>query len=266
MFEVESLYVYPVKGMAGTPVSGATPEARGFRHDRRWMLVDPLNGFISQREYPSLAGWQSHVDAAHLYISQRKDPEVRLEIPLNHWDWHPHVPVRIWKDTVQAHISSSAIDEWLAQNLGFPCRLVYMGSGSHRPVDPDYALAGEEVSFADGYPYLITTTASLDDFSQRMGETLIVQRFRPNIVIRTRIPFEEDQWQQIHIGGHRLRLPKPCARCQVITIDPDTSSINPDVLTSLAGFRRDGNKVLFGVNACWESGEGQIRVGDPVTI
>ncbi|HPQ98182.1 MAG TPA: MOSC domain-containing protein [Saprospiraceae bacterium] len=266
MFKVESLHVYPVKGLAGTSLLSAIPEPRGFRYDRRWMLVDPLGGFISQREYPSLAKWEASVDDDHLCISHRQDSGIRLEISLDHWDHQPRIPVTIWKDTVLAHTSSTFVNEWLTKNLEFQCQLVHMGGNSHRAIDPAYAVPGEEVSFADGYPYLITTTASLADLSGRMEENLIMRRFRPNIVIGTNHPFAEDQWQRIRIGDHLLRLPKPCARCQVITIDPETTAINPAVLTSLAGFRKEGNKVLFGMNACWESGSGAIRVGDPVHV
>ena len=258
--EMVSLHIYPVKGMAGMTVQEAIPEGRGFRYDRRWMMVDPTGRFISQREHPSLATWQSVVEGDHLCINHRHHPEIRLEIGLDHWGQHPFVPVQIWKDTVLAQSSSTSVDAWLQKHLDLSCRLVYMGENSRRPVDPNYALNGEEVSFADGYPYLLTTTASLEDLSRRMESDLVMQRFRPSIVLRTTTPYEEDNWKGLQIGSHRFRITKPCARCQVITIDPETTSVEPRVLTTLSNYRRVGNNVMFGMNACWEGGNGTLSL------
>mgnify|MGYP000105173872 CR=1 FL=1 len=139
-----------------------------------------------------------------------------------------------------------------------------MGTEDRRQVDPRFAKPEEEVSFADGFPYLVTSTASLADLSERVGEDLDEQRFRPNIIVENETPFDEDNWAALKIGSHNFRLPKPCARCIMITQQPETGERNLRVLTELPAYRKVGNKVMFGMNACWEGGEGQVRVGDPV--
>nr|WP_256534146.1 MOSC domain-containing protein [Lewinella sp. JB7] len=134
-----------------------------------------------------------------------------------------------------------------------------------RPVDPRYARNAERVSFADGYPYLITTTASLQDLSRHYGESLDPRRFRPNIIVETTEPYTEDHWSVIEVGNHAFYLPKPCARCVMITNDPDNGQRDPAVMRQLAAHRKVGNKVLFGMNAIWKGGAGDLRVGDMVT-
>jgi hypothetical protein len=99
-----------------------------------------------------------------------------------------------------------------------------------------------------------------------METNLTMLRFRPNLVIHTDAAFAEDEWPALEIGAARFRMPKPCARCIIVNIDPETSEKNPAVLAELAQFRQQGRKILFGVNACLETGPVALRVGDPVRV
>ena len=145
-----------------------------------------------------------------------------------------------------------------------------MAPDSRRALDPRYATRpDEEVSFADGYPYLFTTRASLTALAARLGRAdLDERRFRPNVVLAdTGAPFAEDHWRTLRVGAHDFALVKPCARCNVITHDPDTGAADPTVLQTLADFRRVGNKVIFGMNAVWRGGDASpLRVGNRVTV
>ncbi|MEO0734419.1 MAG: MOSC domain-containing protein, partial [Bacteroidota bacterium] len=176
------------------------------------------------------------------------------------------IEVEVWGDQFPATLIDVPELGKLTAELGIPgARLVYMGPQDIRPVDPRYAKAGEQVSFADGYPYLITNDASLRDLAARMGETsLDMRRFRPNIVVSGVPAWTEDSWKELQIGTHRFRLPKPCARCIMVTRAPETGEQNLRVLAELNTFRKVGNKVLFGMNACWEGGDGDLHVGTPV--
>jgi hypothetical protein len=175
--------------------------------------------------------------------------------------------VTVWDDTFHATLIDNELVPAIAIALGIPgARLVYMGENDRRPVDARFAKSGEEVSFADGFPYLITNTASLDDLSGRVEETLDERRFRPNIVVSTTSPWAEDDWTALQIGTHHFRLPKPCARCIMVTVAPETGEKNLRVLAELSAYRKIGNKVLFGMNACWEKGEGLLFVGDNVSV
>lgn len=263
---VTELWVYPVKSLAGQLVSEAQLEVRGFENDRRWMLVDENGRFISQREHAHLARWQAAVDGNDLVLTQL-DTNTQIRVPNAKAETGEKVQVQIWNDEVTARLVDTVPDKVLAVAFGFPCRLVYMAPDSQRPVDERYARAGEEVSFADGYPYLVTTTGSLTALEKENEKDLSMRRFRPNIVVDEAEAFVEDEWKNLTIGNQPFRLPKPCARCIVITIDPDTTVKDPSVFASLADIHKEDRKVLFGMNACWEGiMSGKLRVGDAVKV
>jgi len=140
-----------------------------------------------------------------------------------------------------------------------------MPESTERKADPRYAQHNENVSFADGFPYLVISQASLDDLNSRLAEPIEMRRFRPNFVISGTEAFAEDQWKHIAIGDSRFEVVKPCARCVLTTIDPETAEKGPEPLKTLATYRRNGNKILFGQNVTAQH-FGELKVGDPVTI
>jgi len=140
-----------------------------------------------------------------------------------------------------------------------------MAENFKRFVDRDFAKQGETVSFADGYPLLLTTDASLQQFNHWLGEPIGMNRFRPNLVLSGSLPFAEDEWKTIRIGNIEFDVAKPCARCMVPSIDPETLEQNPQVLKTLAKYRKQGNGVNFGQNLIPRS-FGKIEVGEAVKI
>jgi uncharacterized protein YcbX len=134
-----------------------------------------------------------------------------------------------------------------------------------RLVDPDYASHGEVVSFADGFPYLVVSQGSLEQLSERVGEPMSAGRFRPNLVIGGCEPGAEDGWKRVRIGGAVFSLLKPCSRCEIVTINPDSGHAGKEPLATLAGYRKQGKKVLFGQNAVAQ-GRGRVRRGDAVQV
>ena len=62
-------------------------------------------------------------------------------------------------------------------------RLVYMPDSAERRINPVYAKNNEIVSFADGYPLLIASEASLADLNAHIvangGQPVPMNRFRP---------------------------------------------------------------------------------------
>lgn len=260
--QVKQLWVYPVKSFAGQSLQEASLQQRGFEHDRRWMLVDENGRFISQREHAHLSRWQAAVDGEDLLLTQL-DTGTEISVPQAKAEEGPLVDVQVWNDSFTARLVDTIPDKVLEVAFGFPCRLVYMATDSSRPVEAKYAKVGEEVSFADGYPYLIATTGSLSAIEEEKGQELGMRRFRPNIVIEHAAAFAEDHWSALTIANQPFRLPKPCARCVIITIDPDTTVKDPEVFATLAELHKEGRKVLFGMNACWEGVmSGKLRVGD----
>lgn len=257
---VSALYVYPVKGAAGTSVEAVTVAPRGFAGDRRWMVVDADGRFMTQRTRPRMA-----------LVRPRLLPEgLRLEAP----GMEPlqvarppadarRIEVEIWKDRVAAVPAERSAHTWWQDFLGVDVRLVYMPPDTRRPVDPAYGRAGDQVSFADGYPVLLATEASLADLNRRLAEPVPMNRFRPNVVVRGSGAFEEDTWQAVRIGEAAFRVVKPCARCVVTTVDQSTGAPGREPLATLARFRKRDGKVFFGQNLIPDAASA-LRVGDPV--
>jgi uncharacterized protein YcbX len=249
--------IYPVKSFRGDTFASAEVEPRGLAGDRRWLVVDAAGRFLTQRELPHMA-----------VVGARNEPGgVALSVAIP----PPGAAARyvtIWRDTVAAVPAGAEADAWLTSALGVPCSLVHQADPSSRPIAPAYAAQGDVVSFADGFPLLLTTTASLADLNRRLRAPVPMLRFRPSLVIEGAPPWAEDNWHRIRIGAAVFRVPKPCDRCIIPTIDQETGS-RPDPeepLRTLKTFRRDSSgRVLFGMNLVPEVC-GAVRVGDAVEV
>lgn len=265
------LYVYPIKSLGGIALDSATPLGRGLQYDRRWMLTDPEGTFLSQRSDPRMALLKPKIRDGMIIIPALLASEEALSISLSGPEAQPFLRVQVWDDMVQALPYPTEVNEWFSRQLDRPCQLVYIPDAADRQVDLEYARPGDQVGFADGFPYLITTMASLRDLNQRLDHSVTMERFRPNLVIGGDLkPWVEDQWQQFSIGHFTFRSTKPCGRCQVVTIDPATAERGAEPLKTLAGFRQKGHKILFGLNACLDLNSapenGVLRVGDDLEI
>ena len=262
---ITQLFTYPIKSLGGIALPEIKTEIRGLQYDRRWMLIDQEGVFLSQREFPKMALLRPEISSSDLWVRPLNNEQEIIEIPLAPPTPSSPIQVRIWNDFCQATLVGPKQDEWFSDFLGTSCRLVFMPDHSHRPVNPKYAHEGEQVSFADGYPYLIIGESSLADLNQRLEEPVPMNRFRPNIVFSGGLPFEEDQWTNFKIGNTSFRGIKPCARCQITTIDQGTAQVGKEPLRTLAQYRRKGNGVVFGQNACWmpkNSEAESIKIGD----
>ncbi len=226
------------------------------------MLIDQEGMFLSQRAFPRMALLEVSVRDNHLAVKARgMDPlTIPIEPPPNRT-----VQATIWGDTVAARSYDGRIGAWFSAFLETPCRLVKFPDDGRRPVDGRYAQEGEHTAFADGYPFLLVSEASLDDLNQRLEHPVPMDRFRPNIVVRGCSPYAEDQWHTFRIGAVKFRIAKPCARCRVITVDQASAVPAEEPLRTLAQYRSHGTKVLFGQNLL-HAGSGTLHVGDQIEI
>ena len=145
------------------------------------------------------------------------------------------------------------------------CKLVFMPDSTKRRVDGRYADNKEITSFSDGYPMTIMGEASLDDLNCRLPQKMGIERFRPNLVFTGGAPFEEDDFEEFTIGNIHFFGVKLCARCTVITINPDTAERGKEPLRTLSTFRQRNNKIYFGQNLL-HKGSGLIRTGDTIKV
>lgn len=261
---LSAVNIYPIKSLRGIAVEAAEIQPRGLRFDRRWMLVDALGDFMTQRDYPQMARVRVEV-TPHGLLCAVPDDEPLL-VPYAPESRTP-TQVTVWRDTVAALPVSYAADLWFSRVLGKTCRLVQMPESTERRVNTQYAHNGEIVSFADGYPFLLIGQSSLDDLNARLAEPLPMNRFRPNLVIEGADPFAEDTWHHIQIGDAVFAIVKPCARCTIPLVDPERGVVaGKEPLRTLATFRKVGSKVMFGQNLLLVSGSGTLHVGDAVRV
>lgn len=263
MYTLSEIWIYPIKSLGGIRLNEATVEERGLRYDRRWMVVDEEGRFLTQRTVHAMALMEVAPAPDGFLVTHRSFPEDRLTVPFEPVD-KELVTVRVWDDTVEASTVSKAADQQLSRWLGREVKLVMMPEWSARRVDPDYAQQGETVSFADGYPLLVIGQASLDDLNSRLESPLSMRRFRPNLVVLHSPPYAEDSWTNIRIGSATFRGVKPCARCVLTTLDPDTGTPGPEPLRTLATYRKRNNKIYFGMNLLARAGH--LAVGDQIEL
>jgi len=267
MLEISGLFVYPVKSLPGVRLQQAVVAKTGFQHDRRWMLVDENNLFISQREAPQMTQLLVAIETDGLKITHKING-ASLVLPFGTPaadGAHRATSVTIWDDICGAEFVSKEADEWFSKMLGLNCRLVYMPDDTKRIVDQRYAPGDYITSFSDGYPLLIIGQASLDDLNTRLDIPLPMDRFRPNIVFTGGKPFEEDLMENVQIAGINFRGVKLCARCTITTINQEDASRGKEPLKTLASYRQKNNKILFGQNLIHQGG-GIVKVGDSLQI
>jgi uncharacterized protein len=263
---IEALHLYPLKGAAGIALQEWRIGPLGLEGDRRWMLVDPEGRFLSQRRFPGMALLQPGLEDSLLRMEA--PGRVPLRLPL-HPEGGDAVAVEIWEDRVGAIAPDPGADRWFSDVLDTPCRAVFLPDQARRPVDPEHA-PGHLTSFADGFPVLVATTASLEELNRRLPPSMAplpMTRFRPNLVVAgVSRPHAEDGWRSLRSGDVEVRLVKPCARCAVTTVDPATGRFTgPEPLRTLEDYRRRKGKVFFGENGVVERG-GTLRVGAPVKV
>ncbi len=256
------LNIYPIKSARGIPLDESAVDEFGLQYDRRWMVVDEAGVFLSQRGHPRLALVVPSISDETLQVDAPGMPT--LQTPL-----HPKntvaTSVTVWDDTCPATWVGGRAAEWFSDFLGCPCTLVHMADQVVRPADPGVAPPGVRVSFADGFPFLMISEESLADLNRRLTDPLPMNRFRPNLVVAGDEPYAEDGWRRIEIGGVRLQVVKPCARCLVTTTDQVTGERGKEPLRTLATYRKVGGEVMFGQNVVHEN-TGRLRIGDPIVI
>lgn len=274
-FSITSLTIYPVKSLAGIPLTVATVGKRGLEFDREWMIVTEGGQFITQREMAPMALIHTAIDQENLTLNLPDGEKVivRLEredttdaaATLN----KKAMTVKVWKDTCDAFDEGDDAAAILSRFLKRRVRLVRMKHGFRRPLDERYRNdENDTVGFADDFPVLIITDESLAELNNKLEFPVPMNRFRPNITIGGTTPFAEDEWQSFATGSEgeiKMTVVKPCARCLITTIDQETAEASVEPLRTLSYFRKQDGKIMFGQNAIPLT-FGQLHVGDAITV
>jgi MOSC domain-containing protein len=268
---VSDLYRYPVKSCRGQQLRDAAVEPWGLAGDRRWMVVDLSGEVVTARERPPMVLVTPHLRDGALLLTGPGRPDLTVPVPAG----DELIPVTVWASKLLAAPSGPAADAWFSEVTGEPVRLVYLDEPTRRATDPTYSRPDDLVSFADGYPLLLTTDGSLADLNEHIAAgprasegPLPMMRFRPSVVIGGTAPWDEDAWRRLRIGDVAFRAVKGCARCVLTMIDPDTAVSGKEPIATLARIRRWDGGTWFGVNLIPDltGGDASIRVGDPVEV
>lgn len=252
--------------MQGISLQESYVQKRGLQEDRRFMVVDEDGQFLTQRTAPKLAQFQTALQYNSLLIKKEAS-----QIQINPFDFfdNERKMVSVWNSTVESICVGKEIDDWLSFYLERKVHLVYQPETTKRRLNPAFSSPLDEVSFADGYPILACTDASLKDLNQRLTKPIGMERFRPNLVFSdVQVPFEEDNWQNIWVGTVEMRSIKPCIRCVMTTLNQETGhSEGKEPLKTLATFRIKApyTAPLFGQNLI-PNQEGIIKVGDILNV
>jgi len=263
MLALSEIYIYPVKSLGGISVDSVIVEERGLKYDRRYLLIDENNVFMTQRDFPQLA---------LLKLSFRENGFNVLNTQNNSYTFIPfesdskeNISVTIWDDVCSAVRVSKELDDWFSTAINKKCSLVYMPDDEKRIVEKKYINDEHIVGFADAYPFLIIGQSSLDDLNTRLDKPIPMNRFRTNFVFTGGKPYEEDNWKDFKIGELSFKAVKPCARCVITTTNQDTAERSNEPLKTLSEYRKINNKVMFGMNlVCRQTGS--ITVGNKIEI
>jgi uncharacterized protein YcbX len=272
MKTVSKIIIYPIKSLNGVSLPFANATSTGFKYDRKFMLMDYAEKkMITLREYPSLYSIKvSLINEDILQLENVAKNQNPIFIHLNPpYQKSPIYKINVWDDVIDVQCIDKNIDEWFTEALGIRCMLVRMVPDFFRQVDLKYAIKGQGVLFADGFPYLICTESTLASLNKHLDKKVSILHFRPNIVIENSDLHEEKSWKSIEINTQIFDSFKPCARCQVISIEPETMNINEEILPFMAKNFIENKKIVFGLNACLKTNNDkdmiQIHVGDKVT-
>ncbi|MFH7003910.1 MOSC domain-containing protein [Flavobacterium bizetiae] len=261
VYSVKEIYIYPIKSLAGISCQNALAEEMGFENDRRWMLIDAENQMITQREHRIMSQFYPQISDGKISITfQDQKHEFSIDEHLEN-----SIAVNVWDDKSEVIEVNKSTSKWFSQHLGFECKLVKIIKNGDRKHESSKLKETFNVSLADGYPYLMIGSQSLDFLNEKLSDKITVLRFRPNIVISSQSPHEEDDFTTFKIGEVQFKNIKPCGRCIMVNNDPDNGKLKKEPLKTLSKYRNVNNSVLFGTNIV-SLNSGIINVGDEIVF
>ncbi len=245
--KILSLTYYPVKSLGPVTASELDILAEGPRWDREWMLVDETGKFVTQREIPKLSLLHPFWRDQNLWI---QFGEESFPVPVCSLE----KPATVWKETLPVAYSDGKEKAWFQRNFGKSLQFVQIA----KPRVPSH---GVSVRFVDTLPLLICNQASLEELNRHLSEPVGMERFRANIVVDGDRAWAEDEWAILEHSGMQLTREKPCTRCTIVNVAPESGQRLVEPLKTLSTLRNHNGRVLFGVYFSISNG-GKLRVGD----
>lgn len=260
--EISKIIIYPIKSLGGIELQETEIDQFGLKYDRRWMIISSNGKALTQRENHDLSQFLVTIINETIIISHKKDQQFQIVLPLS-ISRGKECEVSIWNDTCIALEADEVANKRLSMKLGQDVKLVYLPPQNGRIVDTKYAQNGETTSFTDGFQILILGEESVNLLNSKLEEKVTYHRFRPNLLFKGGTPHCEDEFGDFSIGEAHFKAVKPCSRCVVTTINPETSKVGKEPLKTLHTYRLINQKVMFGMNVIVKNAN-TIRVGDAI--
>jgi len=258
---VKAIYRYPVKALGAELLDEAEVLEYGIQYDRNWMIVNDENNFVTQREKPLLTQFDSSIRNGQLSIRDNRDGDI-IRIPI-HLKGEDEINTSVWGSNVTAQSTDVVMDEWLSTKLEGNYRLVTVGQSFKRHKNVDSKSI--PVRFADGYPILILSQASVDNLNEKLDKPVKADRFRANILIDECPAHTEDITKSFSTEQLKFNMIKQCKRCIVINTDQHSGEVHKEPLKTLSSYRKKDNAVMFGVNVYAES-FGTLKTGENMDL
>lgn len=259
---LQNIFIYPIKSCGGIELSQSLLGPRGLQYDRRYMLIDEMGVFISQRKFPKMSLIKLKMDDNGFLASfSENDNHREIQIPF-YTTTGDIIAASVWDDNFEVLLCDQAISNFFSEALEAPVRLVYLPDSSNRFFDLPNQFQFGITSLADAYPLLLIGTASLDALNSKLDEPIDMDRFRPNLIVCTDTPNEEDLFGEFSIGNQKFVAVKQCSRCIMTTIDQKTGIIGKEPLKTLSTYRSFQNKIMFGMNVTAKPEFHSVVVGE----
>jgi len=285
--QVSRITIYPVKSLKGVDVdisdcsyTGIVAHKNGsLIKDRCWVVLKGGNIVTGRQKpkmvliVPSLHGDSLHLDAPGM-------DTVKLPAEIKYTDGKV-TQFKVWGASVEGTDCGDDVANWLSAYLETPAlRLLYHAEGNAirriQDVEKKWnktAKDVDQVAYQDGFPLMLMSESSVTELNQRLSDNKVtVKQFRPNIAISNALaPFDEDDWVDIFIGDAIFRNIKPCDRCIMTLIDPETgiSNAEKEPLVTLRSYRllepELGQAPCMGINLVVLQ-PGTVRLGDKVFV
>jgi uncharacterized protein YcbX len=251
---VESVWRYPVKSMAGEALHEAYVGYAGVYGDRAYAFLragaPPGFPYLTGRERRQML----------LYRPRFRNAQIAA-MPPNHAEalkLAELTPVYPGMADLAVEVATPsgqvlAVDD--------PALLAMLAGEAALP---GLSLIHSHRAMTDARPVSLISVETVQQLGDEVGLALDKRRFRANVVAQLGAAFGEDAFvgRRLQIGSRVvIAVLDRDARCQMITIDPDTAEATPNIMRNVAR-AHGGNAGIYGAVLI----EGVVRPGDSIVL
>ncbi|MGB4905409.1 MAG: MOSC N-terminal beta barrel domain-containing protein [Saprospiraceae bacterium] len=232
--EVLSLYIYPIKSLPAIKINHSVVDKDGLQFDRIFALYDAQGIMQTRRICKGLADYLLELKGNTLMIYSKV-----LEKSINikcYGEGHESIPLNVWDRVEEGFADKESINQFFSDHHGKKLHLYLIKK----------SFSGFS-SFHDDSPILICNETSIAYLESKTDVKIDIMRFRPNIVVSSKNPFDEGIWKRLRINGCEYNSVKLCSRCIVVNQDPSTSKTDLNVLQLMEPYTKSSFKIKFGL-------------------